>query len=80
MYPILPLFVDEPSSSSASELAECEGVFEDLENYSAEPKDGVVLSTVTHKSIGKNEVEITVDAFQIRQKKEGEEVKGKDEL
>lgn len=80
MYPILPLFVDEPASSSASELAECEGVFEDLENYSTEAKDGVVLSKVTHKSTGKNEVEITIDAFQIKRKAGSEESNGKDEL
>lgn len=63
IYPILPLFVDEPESDK---LSDCEGLYEDLENYSAEPKEGVVLGKVAHQSLGKNEVEITLDAFQVK--------------
>ncbi|KAL1605083.1 hypothetical protein SLS60_004626 [Paraconiothyrium brasiliense] len=63
IYPILPLFVDEPESDK---LSDCEGLYEDLENYSAEPKEGVMLGKVAHKSLGKNGVEITLDAFQVK--------------
>ncbi|KAJ4293980.1 hypothetical protein N0V90_007669 [Kalmusia sp. IMI 367209] len=72
IYPILPLFVDEPESDK---LSDCEGLYEDLENYSATPKSGVVLGRVAHKSTGKNEVEITIDAFQVKA-----QATGKDEL
>ncbi|KAF1970738.1 hypothetical protein BU23DRAFT_537450 [Bimuria novae-zelandiae CBS 107.79] len=72
IYPILPLFVDEPASTS---LSDCEGLYEDLENYSATPKEGVVLGKVERKSLGKNAVEVTVEAFQVKGKAEG-----KDEL
>jgi hypothetical protein len=64
IYPILPLFVDEPESDNVSD---CEGLYEDLENYSAELKEGAVLGKLAHKSVGKNEVEITLDAFQVKQ-------------
>ncbi|KAK7181635.1 hypothetical protein DPSP01_014221 [Paraphaeosphaeria sporulosa] len=63
IYPILPLFVEEPESDK---ISDCEGLYEDLENYSAEPKEGVVLGKVAHKTLGKNEVEITLNAFQIK--------------
>lgn len=63
IYPILPLFVDEPESDKVSD---CEGLYEDLDNYSAEPKEGVVLGRVAYKSVGKNEVSVTLDAFQIK--------------
>ncbi|KAF2448135.1 hypothetical protein P171DRAFT_508261 [Karstenula rhodostoma CBS 690.94] len=71
IYPILPLFVDEPESDKVSD---CEGLYEDLENYSAEPKEGVVLGRVAHKSVGANEVEVTLEAFQVKG------AGGKDEL
>ncbi|KAL5424713.1 hypothetical protein PMIN05_012145 [Paraphaeosphaeria minitans] len=63
IYPILPLFVEEPESDKVSD---CEGLYEDLENYSTEPKEGVVLGKVAHKTLGKNEVEIALDAFQVK--------------
>jgi hypothetical protein len=63
IYPILPLFVDEPESDKVSD---CEGLYEDLDNYSAELKDGAVLGKLVHKSVGKNQVEITLDAFQVK--------------
>lgn len=44
----------------------CLGLFEDLENYSATPKDGAVLGKVSHESKGQNEVEITIKAFQVK--------------
>jgi hypothetical protein len=68
IYPIAPLWVEEPAGESKGALGECEGVFEDLENYSAMPKDGVVLGRVTHEMKGKNEVEFKVEAFQIKKK------------
>ncbi|KAF2791198.1 hypothetical protein K505DRAFT_207308, partial [Melanomma pulvis-pyrius CBS 109.77] len=61
IYPLLPLWVDEPEEEGS--LAECDGLFEDLENYSNEPKDGVVVGRMSHKSKGKNEVEVTIEAF-----------------
>lgn len=60
IYTILPLFVDEPESG------ECEGVFEDLEKYSAEAREGAVLGKVAYKSLEKNEVEVTLDAFLVK--------------
>ncbi|KAF2015405.1 hypothetical protein BU24DRAFT_461652 [Aaosphaeria arxii CBS 175.79] len=72
IYPILPLFVDEPDS----DVGECEGVFDDLDNYSASLKDDAVLGTVEHKKgKGKHDVEIKISAFQAVKK-----VTGRDEL
>ena len=48
------------------------GVYEDLENYSVEPKEGVVLGKLEHKKSGKHDVQITVWAFQIKKKGEQE--------
>ncbi|KAF1961984.1 hypothetical protein CC80DRAFT_488357 [Byssothecium circinans] len=76
IYPIAPLWVEEPEAKTKSALGECEGVFEDLENYSATPKDGVVLGRVSHEKKGKNEVEFSIEAFQVEEKKAG----AKDEL
>jgi hypothetical protein len=41
---------------------------EDLELYSTEAKDGATLGKISHKSTGKNEVEITIEAFQVKKK------------
>ena len=41
------------------------GLFEDLENYSNEPKDGVVIGRLSHKQV-KNEVEVAIEAFQVK--------------
>lgn len=76
MYPILPLFVDEPENDDSANNIDCEGAYDDLDNYSATPKPGVVLSKMTHKSTGKNQVEISIDAFVVKEK-EGAQ---KDEL
>ncbi|KAF2641143.1 hypothetical protein P280DRAFT_374215, partial [Massarina eburnea CBS 473.64] len=73
IYPIAPLWVEESETESKSALGECEGVLEDLENYSATAKDGVVLGHVSHSKTGKNEVEFSVEAFQISEKKGKEE-------
>ncbi|KAH7112128.1 hypothetical protein B0J11DRAFT_187498 [Dendryphion nanum] len=60
IYPILPLFVDE-----SEEGAQCDDILEDLDNYSAELKDGAVVGTVEHKRGKDKEVEIVVSAFQV---------------
>lgn len=61
IYPILPLFVDE-----SEEGGDCDAVLENLENYSAELKDGAVVGTVQHKKgEEKNVVEISISAFQV---------------
>jgi hypothetical protein len=54
----------------------CLGLFEDLEIYSAEAKDGAVIAKVEHKSTGKNSIEFTVEAMQVKTKAEQQ----KDEL
>lgn len=78
IYPILPLFVDEPAAAGGDGLeTECEGVFDDLELYAAEAGDGRVLGRVGHKGTGKNEVEVEVEAFLV---KGGQGQGGKDEL
>ncbi|PSN74687.1 hypothetical protein BS50DRAFT_469665, partial [Corynespora cassiicola Philippines] len=73
IYPLLPLWVEEPEGAT---VGECEGVFGDLENYSNELKDGAVVGKVSHKAAGKNEVEITIEAFQVK----AASGKGRDEL
>jgi len=45
-------------------------LFEDLENYSNEPKDGAVVGRLSHKIGEKNAVEITIEAFQLKKKVE----------
>lgn len=60
IYPILPLWVED------GEELDCEGVFDDLENYSNEPKDGVVIGKVQHTNTGDKEVRFTVEAMQIK--------------
>ncbi|KAF2465703.1 uncharacterized protein BDR25DRAFT_238955 [Lindgomyces ingoldianus] len=62
MYPILPLWVEEPEGKGL----DCEGVFDDLENYSNEPKDGVVIARLEHKKTGEKEVEVTIEAMQVK--------------
>lgn len=60
IYPLLPLFVDE-----SEEGADCDAILEDLENYSAELKEGAVVGNVSHKKgAEKNTVEISIQAFQ----------------
>jgi hypothetical protein len=61
IYPLLPLWVDEAEGA----LGECEGLFDDLENYSNELKDGAVVGRMSHKKKGENEVEVTIEAFQV---------------
>ncbi|KAF1847577.1 uncharacterized protein K460DRAFT_279393 [Cucurbitaria berberidis CBS 394.84] len=63
IYPILPLWVDD-----ADEGLECEGVFDDLENYANEPKDGGVIGKVAHTNTGDKEVKFTVEALQVKTK------------
>jgi hypothetical protein len=53
------------------------GLFDDLDNYSADAKDDAVLGTVEYTSTGDNTVEITIEAFQIRKK---DDEKARDEL
>lgn len=81
IYPRLPLWVDEPEEEYKGE---CDGKLrcikfeihpanmrtgvEDLELYSTEAKDGAILGKVSHKKKGKNEIEITVEAFQVKKK------------
>lgn len=61
IYPILPLWVDD-----AEDGAQCEGVFDDLENYSNEPKAGAVIGKVSHTNTGDKEVKFTVEALQVK--------------
>ncbi|KAF1829541.1 hypothetical protein BDW02DRAFT_535995 [Decorospora gaudefroyi] len=70
IYPILPLWVDDAEEAGLV----CDGVFDDLENYSNEPKDGAVIGKVTHTNTGEKEVKFTVEAMQVKAKA------GKDEL
>ncbi|KAF1942787.1 hypothetical protein EJ02DRAFT_502514 [Clathrospora elynae] len=63
IYPILPLWVDD-----SDEGLECEGVFDDLETYSNEPKDGAVIGKVSHTNIGEKEVRFSVEALQVKAK------------
>ena len=51
------------------------GVFDDLDNYSNEPKDGAVIGKVAHTNTGDKEVKFTVEALQVKAK-----TAGKDEL
>jgi hypothetical protein len=64
VYPLVPLWVDAKGEG-------CEDVFNDLATYSNEPKDGTVIGKVSHKEVGKGEVEFTVEALRV-QLKEGE--------
>ncbi|KAF2270193.1 hypothetical protein CC78DRAFT_574322 [Lojkania enalia] len=66
IYPIMPLWVDEPETEAGSVGSDCEGLFEDLENYSTEPKDGAVLARLEHTRKEKNEIEFTIEAFQVK--------------
>jgi hypothetical protein len=52
------------------------GVFEDLDNYVREPTDGGVVATLAHKNLGKNDVEITMEAQQLKLKNEGGMARG----
>ncbi|PVI06400.1 hypothetical protein DM02DRAFT_17073 [Periconia macrospinosa] len=81
IYPIAPLWVEEPAATDKGSAGECEGVYGNLENYSATPKDGAVLGRVSHQATGKNEVEFKVEAFQVKGGKAGEDSEDdKDEL
>jgi hypothetical protein len=62
IYPILPLWVDD------AEEAECEGVFDGLESYSNEPRDGAVIGKVSHTNTGDKEVRFTVEALKVQAK------------
>lgn len=45
-------------------------MFADLENYVCEPTDGGVIASLKHKSIGKNKIEMKIEAQQLRLKKD----------
>ncbi|KAF9691768.1 hypothetical protein EKO04_010205 [Ascochyta lentis] len=64
VYPILPLWVE-------GEEKGCEGVFDGLEPYSNEPKDGSVIGKVSHVQDGE-EVEFTVEALRVALQAGGE--------
>lgn len=53
-------------------------MFEDLENYSNEPRDGAVIGKVAHTNTGEKEVRFTVEALQVKAK--DAEAEGRDEL
>jgi hypothetical protein len=74
IYPILPLWVDDADEAGV----ECEDVFDDLENYSNEPRDGAIVGKVTHSEAGKGEVQFTVEALVV--KKKGKAPTRKEEL
>jgi hypothetical protein len=73
IYPILPLWVDEPEDRG------CEEVFEELDDYSVEVGDGKVVGKVTHSSTGEKEVMFTVEAMRL-EKKGKAPTRGNDEL
>jgi hypothetical protein len=50
------------------------GVFDDLDAFSPTVKDDAVLGKVAHKKGKKNQVEVTIEAFQVKRGS------GKDEL
>ncbi|KAI8941907.1 hypothetical protein NX059_000021 [Plenodomus lindquistii] len=56
------------------------GVFDDLENYSNEPRDGAVIGKVKHRKTGEKEVEFTVEAMVVKRKGGVEGEEGRDEL
>jgi hypothetical protein len=64
IYPILPLWVDEPEDRG------CEEIFDvnELERYSAEVGDGKVVGKVTHSVAGEKEVMFTVEAMLLKAK------------
>ncbi|KAJ4343713.1 hypothetical protein N0V95_006543 [Ascochyta clinopodiicola] len=64
IYPILPLWVEGDESG-------CEGVFDGLEAYSNEPRDGAVIGKVTNVQNGE-EVEFTVEALRVKLRDGGE--------
>jgi hypothetical protein len=70
IYPILPLWVDDADEGGE----ECEGVFDGLEKYSNEPKDGAVIGKISHTNTGDKEVKFTVEALKVKAKD------GRDEL
>lgn len=53
----------------------CVGVFEDLDRYANEPRDGAVIAKVVHAKTGAKEVTFTVEAMLVKKKKKekGEE-------
>jgi hypothetical protein len=73
IYPILPLWVDEPD-----EGLECDGVFDELDMYSVDVGDGKVVGKVAHSEKGAKEVEFTVEAMVL--KKKGKAPTRKEEL
>jgi len=68
IYPILPLWVDDAEESG------CEGVFDGLESYSNEPRDGAVIGKVGHTNTGEKEVRFTVEALKVKAKSERNEL------
>lgn len=76
IYPILPLWVDDGSADKSSD---CKGVFDDLEKYSNEPRDGAVIGKVQHTNTDDKEVKFTVEAMLVK-KKVGEGEEARDEL
>jgi hypothetical protein len=73
IYPILPLWVDEPD-----EGLECDGVFDELDAYSVDVGDGKVVGKVAHSEKAAKEVEFTVEAMVL--KKKGKAPTRKEEL
>jgi hypothetical protein len=75
IYPILPLWVDEPEDERG-----CEDVFDvsALGDYSVDVGDGKVVGKVQHTNEGEKEVRFTVEAMVLKGKgkaptrKEGE--------
>ncbi|KAF1354326.1 hypothetical protein EJ07DRAFT_35724, partial [Lizonia empirigonia] len=69
IYPILPLWVDgvdapECEGTGDALTNSCAGVFEGLDKYSNEPKDGSVIGKVLH-SEDAGTVEFTVEALRV---------------
>jgi hypothetical protein len=56
------------------------GVFDDLEKYANEPRDGAVIGKVRHTRTGDKEVRFTVEAMVVKKKKKEGEEGDKDEL
>ncbi|KAF2875223.1 hypothetical protein BDV95DRAFT_452986, partial [Massariosphaeria phaeospora] len=66
VYPRLPLFVDEAEGPECMLTDATVGLFEDLDNYSNELEDGKVVGQLTHEMKGENEVEVTIEVFQVK--------------
>jgi hypothetical protein len=76
IYPILPLWVDEPEEGGS----QCDDVFDDLDSYSSELGDGKVVGKVTHSKGEGKDLTFTVEAMLVKKKGKAPTRKEKEEL